>query len=194
MTVTPDGYVSDETGEFVQTGHTIEGSAIGEQLRTEEVRHQEERFVVDEQTGEAHYDNTMTDADYETLIESYGGESVYAEVSDWAALNFSQADIDGFNAIIDSGDLSEIANAIDTVYNHYQARTSDAETVTDEAIQQSTEDWVFETLMPQPEYEQMISKAREALDDEAIEQYNSIMESGDREMIGRTIEMMRNQL
>ena len=192
MTVTPDGFVSEETGEFIQTGHVIEGSAIGEQMRTNEVLEQAERFVEGED-GELHYDNEMTDADYDALISNYGGETVYNEVSSWAAENFSQADIDGYNAIVERGDLTEIAEAMEIVFQHYNNRNEDSSALPQEA-DANTANWVFNELISENDYQQLVEFARTNMDEEFIDNYNMVMESGDRNMIQKTIELLRNKV
>ena len=192
MTVTPDGFVSEETGEFVQTGHVIEGSAMGEQQRTNELREQAERFVEDED-GNTHYDNDMTDSDYDALISNYGGETVYNEVSSWAADNFSQEDIDGYNSIVERGDLTEIAEAMETVFQHYNNRNEDSSAPTPETDANAV-DWVFNELISENDYQQLVEFARTNMDDEFIDNYNMVMESGDRNMIQKTIELLRNKV
>ena len=193
MTITPDGFTSDETGEFIQTGHTVEGSQ--EQLRTDETRHQVERFETDPDTGETSYNNDITEQEYQHIIESYGGEEVYADVTAWAEQNFSPDDIAGFNAIVDGADINEIASAVDQVYRLYENRNSDAEQPTQETeVEDSDANWVFTEVMPQAEYQQLIEYAQNNFDDSFIEQYNMVMESNNREMIKNTINLLKAKI
>ena len=192
MTITPDGFTSEETGEFIQTGHTVEGSQ--EQLRTDETRHQVERFETDPDTGETSYNNDITEQEYQHIIESYGGEEVYADVTAWAEQNFSPDDIAGFNAIVDGADINEIASAVDQVYRLYENRNSDAEQPTQETeVEDSDANFVFNEVIPQHEYQQLVEFASQTFDDEFLEQYNSIMESGDRNMITKTIKLLQTK-
>ena len=192
FTVEPVAHIDEATGETIITDFAVNGSAIGEAQRTNEVREQAERFVEGED-GETHYDNQMTDADYDALISNYGGESVYNDVASWAAENFSEADIDGYNAIIERGNLNEIAEAIETVYQHYNNRNEDSSAPAQET-DANTANWVFNELISETDYQQLIEFARTNLDDEFIDNYNMVMESGDRNMIQKTIELLRNKV
>lgn len=193
MTITPDGFTSDETGEFIQTGHTVEGSQ--EQLRTEETQHQVDRFETDPDTGETSYNNDITEDEYQHIIESYGGEEVYAEVNAWAEQNFSEEDIAGFNDIINGADINEIASAIDKVYRLYEDRNSDAEpSQPQQEVEDTDANWVFTEVMPQSEYEELVSYARENFDDSFIDNYNLIVQSGDKNMIQKTIQLLKTKV
>lgn len=195
MTVSPDGFISEESGEFIQTGHTVEGSQVREQLRAEETHNQEERFIVDPETGDTSYDNSITNDEYQHIVDSYGGPEVYSQVSEWAAGNFSSDDVEGFNAIIDSGDINEISAAVEKVYRLWEDRLTDGEppSLDLDTAEDTDAAFVFSEIIPESEYNNLIEFAANTYDDEFISQYNSVMESGNREMIRNTVNLLRNK-
>ena len=64
----------------------------------------------------------LTQADINTIQNSVGGEAAYQQLVGWAAQNFSEAEIQAFDNVVDSGNV----NAINLALAGLQARYTDA--------------------------------------------------------------------
>jgi high-affinity Fe2+/Pb2+ permease len=64
----------------------------------------------------------LTQADINTIQNSVGGETAYQQLVGWAAENFSQAEIQAFDNVVDSGNIDAIRLALAGL----QARYTDA--------------------------------------------------------------------
>ena len=194
MTVVPDGYVSEETGEFIQTGHTITGSAAGEAARVNEVYEHQGRFV-DQEDGTTSYVNEATDDDYQNILSSYGGEEVIADAEDWAQRHFSEDEINYYNQVLERGDLNEIQEAVDFVWQAYNNRNEDAEPVEDEVASASEdEQWVYDNVMNESDYQKLINRGAQVLDHETIRLFNDVIDGGNREHIANAIRLLQQRV
>jgi len=194
MTVVPDGYVSEETGEFIQTGHTITGSAAGEAARVNEVYEHQGRFV-DQEDGTTSYVNEATDDDYQNILSSYGGEEVIADAEDWAQRHFSQDEIDYYNQVLERGDLNEIQEAVDFVWQAYSSRNEDAEPAQEEVASASEdEQWVYDNVLNEKDYQALIEKGSQQLDHETIRLFNDVIDGGNREQIASAIRLLQRRV
>ena len=192
--MTPDGYECQETGRWITTDAVVEGSAGREMAQAREVREQSERFEPNE-NGSQTYNNQASDADIQNLIAHYGGQEVFNDVQRWASAQFSEQDFAGYNAIIESGDINAIAEAMETVYRLYDSRNEEAQMP---AVENDdyTDDarFIFENVIPEAEYDQLTAYAVQNFDDEFIDQFNTVMDSGNREMIVNTINLLRSKV
>lgn len=189
-TVTPMSYTDDATGEEIIQDFEVTGTASGEEARTNDVRQQEERFVVDDD-GQTHYDNQVSEDDYQNLLDGYG-EETFSQVTQWAENTFSPEEIASYDAIVNNGDLVEIASAMETVYQLWNDRNLEPDLPNPQQEGEDTDaNFIFNEVIPQDQYEELVSFARENFDDEFIEQYNAVMESGNREMITKTINLLQ---
>lgn len=57
----------------------------------------------------------------ETMLSHVGGEEVYNDMIEWASDNYSDAEIDGFNSIINGGDVNATRMAIEALKSRYDA-------------------------------------------------------------------------
>lgn len=64
----------------------------------------------------------LSDADVNTIQNSVGGEAAYKQLVTWAADNFTQAEIDAFDNVVDSGNI----NAINLALAGLKARYTDS--------------------------------------------------------------------
>ena len=55
----------------------------------------------------------------EGVFEQLGGEQNYRQMTQWAAKNWLQSDIDDFDSVMDSGDYELMLNAIQFLYNDF---------------------------------------------------------------------------
>ena len=197
MTITPEGYVDEATGEFVQTGHEIKGSAFAEQQRVNEVREQAERFSTNPETGETEYQNFATHQDIDNIIDTYGGAETFNAVTDWAKQNYPPEMFQAWDDVVAKGDINEIAKAVEAIHKAYEERGDDALT-TEEQTQQSEEGditaYIFEQVMDESDYQEMVEYAAETLDEGTIEAFNEVMTNGTQEMVEETIRLLHKKL
>lgn len=64
-------------------------------------------------------DNALTAKDVAAIKQQFGGEKAYAEMIEWAGQNLSEEEIDGFNQIINSGNMSTTRLAITGLQSRY---------------------------------------------------------------------------
>ena len=193
-TITPDGYEDQITGQMVFTDYNVVGSAPGEEARTNEVQEHQGRFE-DNEDGTTTYVNQATDEDYNNILSSYGGEEVIADAEDWAQRHFSQDEIDYYNQVLERGDLNEIQEAVDFVWNAYQARNEDAEPAQEEVASASEdEQWVYDNVMNESDYQKLINRGAEVLDHETIRLFNDVIDGGNREQIANAIRLLQQRV
>ena len=63
----------------------------------------------------------LSDSDVSELKASVGGEEAYDQITDWAAESLSDAELDAFNATIDSGSLAQIQMIMAGLQSRYEA-------------------------------------------------------------------------
>ena len=193
FTIAPEGFVSEETGEFVQTGHSITGTHNGEKTRLEEVQLQEQRWTEDEETGETIYDDRASTEDLDNLIDTYGGVEHYEEVSDWGTQHYSDEEISYWNDLVAKGDLAEIAEAMEFIKNDYEGRNEELDGLEDNTPATDDDaDYIFQEIIDRDYYDELVQFAVDNLDDNYIESYNRVIEEGSREQIISTIRALNN--
>ena len=89
-------------------------TAFQEYETTGEVSDEARQAFVDMGIPESVVDNYIANAQASQVLQkndvldSVGGQEAFDEISNWSVLNLKQDEIDGFNAIIDSGDINQI--------------------------------------------------------------------------------------
>jgi len=63
----------------------------------------------------------QADAARDAVLKPVGGEEAYAEMLAWASDNMEDADIDSFNAVLESGDLAATKMAVENLHTRYKA-------------------------------------------------------------------------
>ena len=63
----------------------------------------------------------MTPADEAAIKEQFGGDQGFADLSQWAEANLPQADLDSYNAVVDSGNKAAIEWALRAISARRQA-------------------------------------------------------------------------
>tara|TARA_R110002012_G_scaffold316374_1_gene531258 strand:+ start:898 stop:1494 length:597 start_codon:yes stop_codon:yes gene_type:complete len=173
MTVTPDGYEDQMTGEFVYTDLQVDGSGNRDQMNVEFQQNQENNFSMDAD-GNAVYRNQGDANDQATLVSDFGGQEGVAQIQQWAADNLHPEEIAKFNYAVEKGDVSDI-------YFNFQAvkdmMDNDAYTGSEAHYDEDAE-LIFENLMPEEEYYDFVEEAREVLNQKNIDTFNNIMNTG----------------
>tara|TARA_R110002012_G_C11390224_1_gene584432 strand:+ start:74 stop:685 length:612 start_codon:yes stop_codon:yes gene_type:complete len=193
FTVTPSGFTDEATGQFVTTGHDIVGTHHGEKTRLEEVEQQQERWVENPEDGSVEYNDKASAEDLDNLVQMYGGQEEYQAVEEWSTSYYDEADIELWNQIVERGDLSEIAEAIEYIKRDYDSRDEDVEFADDADVSdQETVDYIFSEVVDRDHFNSLVEYAAQHLDDTSIEQFNTIVESGNREQIIATIRCLND--
>ena len=94
-----------------------------------------------------------------SIYESVGGQENYQQMTQWAAQNLPQDQIEAFNQAVDSNDLNQVRNAVQSLaYQYQQANPSEPSLVTNSQRGAAQGD-VFESVaqltaaMKDPRYE-----------------------------------------
>ena len=191
FTVTPQGYESD-TGEWVYTDTLVEGSAGREMAQAREVREQPERFETNE-FGSHQYNNQASDADFNNLVEMHGGQERYQDIMQWANTVASEDDIDTWNRLVEQGDLNALDDAMRKIAEAYQNRSEDVVTNTDaDAYEVAT--YIYDNVLNEKDYQKMVDRAADVLDEATIQQFNAVVESGTKEQVEDVVRLLHQKI
>lgn len=81
-----------------------------------------------------------------SIYESVGGQEKYQEMTQWASQNLPQDQIEAFNAAVNSNDLNQVRNAVQSLaYQYQQANPSEPNLVTN-SQRGSAQGEVFESV------------------------------------------------
>ena len=82
-----------------------------------------ENYVISAQKGgsSAAQPTGMTAADEASIKEQFGGDEGFSDLSQWAEANLPQADLDSYNAVVDSGNKAAIEWALRAISARRQA-------------------------------------------------------------------------
>ena len=82
-----------------------------------------ENYIVSAQRSNASAPQApaMTAADEAAIKQQFGGDQGFAELSQWAEANLPQADLDSYNAVVDSGNKAAIEWALRAISARRQA-------------------------------------------------------------------------
>ena len=61
----------------------------------------------------------LTDGEMSAVYQAVGGQDSYGALIDWAGENFSEAEIDAYDAVIESGNMAQINLALQALYYRY---------------------------------------------------------------------------
>jgi hypothetical protein len=75
--------------------------------------------VSEDNTSESSDGPGLSDAQVTDMQNRVGGPDQYKQMMEWAVQNFPKSDIEAFDSIIDSGDMTQIAMAVDAVAKRY---------------------------------------------------------------------------
>ncbi len=91
---------------------------LGSREQEEEVEEDVEQ-VYEEYDEDSEQVDGLTDEDVEALQEMAGGEQAYGEMLEWAQNNFSEEEIDLFDAVIDGGDPAACFFAVQALMGRF---------------------------------------------------------------------------
>ena len=104
---------------------------LGDSTSEEEVDEPEEVEPLDESSSDEELINGLDSEDVEALQEMAGGEEQYGQLLEWASDNFSEEEIDLYDAVMDQGDPAACFFAVQTLMGRYaDAQGYDGELLT----------------------------------------------------------------
>ena len=122
----------------------------------EESEEQEATEDTDDQSDESEEQGGLTDADIEALQEMAGGEQQYDQMLGWAGENLSEAEIDMYDDVMDSGDPAACFFAVQAL----MARYGDSTGVDGELLTGKSPSTVAQGFRSQAELVQAMSDPR----------------------------------
>lgn len=189
MTVSPTGYESQADGSTVIDDFDVYSSAHKEAVHQHHSATYEDNFYEDSETGERFYDNSADNADYEAMVESVGGLDAYQEMLDWASENLTQEDIEAYDEVMDSGDLNLTNSFVQQLAERYYNRNEQIEVEGDEVS-----DYIFNNVIDREGYSHLVDYVRSNYDADTIDQINTVIDSGNVEMIRNIIRQIQSQM
>jgi hypothetical protein len=156
---TPDGQVRHEWAD----------------LDPEIYQRYEQDYIDPDEYGEQFQEMELTENDQEYLQDIVGGSEAYQELISWAANVLSPDDIQAYDQIMQSGDVGDMEEAVRWLYEQYSNYDPSTDTSSDSVV-----DAVYDAI---PNYDEIIEWASQNLSDLAIQEYDSVMESGDDDLV-----------
>ena len=137
-----------------------------------------------DEDGNAKFGLEATNAELEMLINDMGGREQYDTALFWAQNTLSDNDIAEFDAVMEEGDLTEIADMMGQLHNLYQNRSHDV------AEWDDAERFVYEEVCSPEVFRDVKDYLVSQSDDATIAEFNEIMNSGDEDDISYAINVI----
>jgi hypothetical protein len=135
----------------------------------------EQDYIDPDEYGEQFQETELTENDQEYLQDIVGGSEAYQGLIAWAAGVLSPDDIHAYDQIMQSGDVADMEEAIRWLYEQYSNYDHSTDTSSDSVV-----DAVYDAI---PNYGDILEWASQNLSDLAIQEYDSVMDSGDYDLI-----------
>ena len=121
----------------------------------------------------------LTENDAQYLQEIVGGAETYQELISWAANALSEEQIQEYDDIMNSGDVGAMEEAVRWLYEQFS--NADPEDT-------SGDDFVDQVYDAIPNYDEVTAWAAENLSEEAIEEFNNVIQYGDTQLQAQFID------
>ena len=110
---------SVETDWLAEAYNSInESGQLSDEL-TKQISEMNGMEVFNAMQGQFTQSRDLSDADLNTVYTAVGGEAEYGNMINWAKDNFSDAEIDAYDQIIETGNMSQISLALQSLYLRY---------------------------------------------------------------------------
>ena len=110
---------SVETDWLAEAYNSInESGQLSDEL-TKQISEMNGMDVFNAMQGQYPQSRDLSDADLNTVYTAVGGEAEYGNMINWAKDNFSDAEIDAYDQIIETGNMSQISLALQSLYLRY---------------------------------------------------------------------------
>ena len=108
-----------ETDWLAEAYNSInESGQLSDEL-TQQISEMNGMDVFNAMQGQVPQSRDLSDADLNTVYTAVGGEAEYGNMINWAKDNFSDAEIDAYDQIIETGNMSQISLALQSLYLRY---------------------------------------------------------------------------
>jgi len=139
----------------------------------------EEDYVDPDEYGQQFNEMELTENDMEYLQEIVGGSDSYQEIISWASNALSEEQIQEYDDIMSSGDIGAMEEAVRWLYDQF-SNADPEDTSDDEFVAQ-----VYEAI---PNYDAVTEWAAENLSEDAIAEFNNVIEYGDQALQAQFID------
>ena len=113
---------SDETPEtdwLAEAYNAInESGELSEEL-TKQISEMNGMEVFNAMQGQQPVGRDLTEGEMNAVYQAVGGQDQYGNLIDWAKDNFSEAEINAYDSVIESGDIGQINLALQALYYRY---------------------------------------------------------------------------
>ena len=158
-----------------------------------QVRHQYENVDFD-QLDEYKYQEPDLPGEYiQNIVEMFGGPNEYAMATAWARQNLSQDFIYEFNDALESCDVDQMQPMFEELLSLYHGEDNDEAFQDVQPFDPELQRDIFQAFGGADAYNEFTDWASENLSDEAIENYNLAMESGDQRLIIKAVNWLVEQ-
>lgn len=133
-------------------------------------------------------------ADYLTDIQSlFGGSEGYLRATQWAKQHLNQDFIDEFNEAMNSGDPDLMTPHIEQLLSMYQGTDSEEDVIDEVPFDPDLQAEIYQAIGGEGVYDKLTSWATENLSEEAVDNYNAAMDSGDERLIRTAVQWLVGQ-
>ena len=139
----------------------------------------EEDYVDPDEYGQQFDQMELTENDAQYLQEIVGGAETYQELISWAANALSEEQIQEYDDIMNSGDVGAMEEAVRWLYEQF-SNADPEDTSGDDFVDQ-----VYEAI---PNYDEVTAWAADNLSEEAIAEFNNVIQYGDTQLQAQFID------
>lgn len=139
----------------------------------------EQDYIDPDEYGQQFDQMELTENDAEYLQEIVGGAEPYQELISWAANALSEEQIQEYDDIMSSGDVGAMEEAVRWLYEQFS--NADPEDT-------SGDDFVNQVYDAIPNYDEVTAWAAENLSEEAIAEFNNVIQYGDTQLQAQFID------
>jgi len=113
---------SEETPEvdwLAEAQRSIQESGELSEELTKQLSDMNGMDVFNAMQGQTAQSKDLSDAELNTVYTAVGGEAEYGNLISWAKDNFTDAEINAYDAVIETGDMAQISLALQALYFRY---------------------------------------------------------------------------
>ena len=158
-----------------------------------QVHHQYENIDFDALDENQEQEPNLPAEYVQNIVEMFGGPNEYATATAWARQNLSQDFIHEFNDALDSGDVDQMQPAFEELLSLYHGEDNEEAFEDVQPFDPELQHDIFQAFGGADAYNEFTDWAYENLSDEAIDNYNLAMESGDQRLIIRAVNWLVEQ-
>jgi hypothetical protein len=139
----------------------------------------EQDYVDPDEYGQQFDQMELTENDMNYLQEIVGGSESYQEIIQWASNALTEEQIQEYDNIMSSGDVGAMEEAVRWLYEQFS--NADPEDT-------SGDDFVDQVYDAIPNYDEVTTWAAENLSQDAIDEFNNVIQYGDTQLQAQFID------